>query len=149
MKVPNDRENELRKPIAPSIVSTCIVNLCSSIPLSFQEETELLALDALVCCHHPSVYPTNKNLWVKITKKLKFSPETLISRHIVQLKKTYIDEYKNLKVGFTDTKILLILLRLWITFAFSGERERFEDNRASESPLTPTGYRGKNHKQLE
>lgn len=106
VKVPNDRENELGKSIASNIVSGCIENICSSIPSSFQEEAELVALDALVCCHHPSVYQTNKNLWVKITRSLNFDPKTLTIKHFVQLKKTFIDEYKNLKVSIIETNAL-------------------------------------------
>lgn len=63
-----------------------------------REECEKLALDALVCAHHPLVKGLNKLAWARTVRHLRLEPRQLVAAHLNNLKNTYIE-------GFTPTEV--------------------------------------------
>ncbi|XP_044264698.1 eIF-2-alpha kinase activator GCN1-like [Tribolium madens] len=70
----------------------CITSLCSSQDLA-PEDVQLLALDAFLPAHYPSVVAVASDLWVKITKHLNVKPKILIAQQAEFFKKVLVQEY--------------------------------------------------------
>ncbi|XP_045475078.1 eIF-2-alpha kinase activator GCN1 [Harmonia axyridis] len=78
--------------ISPHALVECISTLCSSTKLSV-EHKELLALDAILPCHHPVVSAAAPGLWLKIVKHLGIQPKDLVVKYIAQFKSDLIENY--------------------------------------------------------
>lgn len=90
----------------------CISNLCSSSKLSL-EHKELLALDALLPCHHPVVISAAPGFWLKIVKHLGIQPKDLVVKYITQFKSDLIENYHTSSVSEVKFKsIHYALLRI-------------------------------------
>ncbi|RZC38970.1 translational activator GCN1-like, partial [Asbolus verrucosus] len=78
--------------VSPHVLVECITSLCSSPGLA-PEHVQLLALDAFLPTHHPSVVAVAPDLWVKVIKHLNIKPKNLIAQQADFFKKVLVQEY--------------------------------------------------------
>ncbi|KAL3270236.1 hypothetical protein HHI36_009292 [Cryptolaemus montrouzieri] len=78
--------------ISPQSLVECLVTLCSSTKLS-SDDRELLALDALLPCHHPVIAAAAPGLWLKVIKHLGIKSKELVTKHHSHFKNDLIDNY--------------------------------------------------------
>ncbi|KAK9878672.1 hypothetical protein WA026_023121 [Henosepilachna vigintioctopunctata] len=78
--------------ISPHALVECISTLCSPTKLS-KEDRELLALDALLPCHHAVVASAAPGLWMKVIKHLGIKPTDLVRKYQSHFKKDLIENY--------------------------------------------------------
>jgi hypothetical protein len=78
--------------VSPHALVECITSLCSSTDLP-PEDVQLLALDAFLPTHHPSVMAVAPDLWVKVIKHLNVKPKNLITQQADFFKKVLVQEY--------------------------------------------------------
>lgn len=84
--------------ISPHALVEFIYTMSSLYKLSL-EHKELLALDALLPCHHPVVTSAAPGLWLKIVKYLGIRPKYLVFKYIAQFNKDLIDNYHTSSVS--------------------------------------------------
>ncbi|XP_022916125.2 stalled ribosome sensor GCN1 [Onthophagus taurus] len=96
-KIQVKNEKDFDQIIPSSMFITCITTLCSQVPTT-SEDVNLIAVDALLPCHHPVIMVSMKNLWETILKHLKVCPKNLIAQHSGQIKKLFIYEYEDSQV---------------------------------------------------
>ncbi|XP_071447058.1 stalled ribosome sensor GCN1 [Hetaerina americana] len=80
--------------IPPKLLVECIVTLCSGSNITI-EDAHLLALDSMICCHHPAIVSASPDLWLKILKHMKVNPKVFIQTNKEQVLKIALDNYKN------------------------------------------------------
>nr|CAI5870228.1 unnamed protein product [Callosobruchus analis] len=57
-------------------------------------DVQLLAVDALLPCHHPSVTLLDPNMWIKIVRHLGCKPKELVGKRATQFRQMLIENYK-------------------------------------------------------
>lgn len=70
-----------------------VVLLCCSKEVN-AADGQLIAMEALICCHQPVAYATDPNLWENIVQKLGLEPKSFISLNIKQIQSLVIENYK-------------------------------------------------------
>ncbi|KAJ8966633.1 hypothetical protein NQ314_003400 [Rhamnusium bicolor] len=89
----DDKDND-NNYISPHALIECITSLCSSSGLT-PEDVHLLAIEALLPTHHPSVVGLAPDLWVKIVKHFNCKPKDLVAQRASHFRQTLVDEYKD------------------------------------------------------
>nr|CAD7442358.1 unnamed protein product [Timema bartmani] len=87
-----DKEGDSGGEMSAKVLVSCITVLCSGANLVV-EDRQMLALDSLVCSHHPAIVAIAPDLWLKLLKYLKLEPEEFIKQFEENIKKILIDEY--------------------------------------------------------
>lgn len=85
--------------LSPHSLVECITSLCSSPGLT-NEEIHLIALDAFLPAHHPSVISGAPDLWVKVIKHLNVKPKNLIAQQADFFRRVLVQEYSTSPVSF-------------------------------------------------
>ncbi|CAH1977085.1 unnamed protein product [Acanthoscelides obtectus] len=80
------------QPSTRSVVE-CIRTLCSSTGLT-PEDVQLLAMDALLPCHHPAVIALEPTMWIKIVRHLGCKPKELVAKRATQFRQMLVENYK-------------------------------------------------------
>lgn len=122
-KSEDQKENDNNSCISPHALIECITSLCSSSGLT-TEDAHLLAIEALLPTHHPSIVALAPNLWVKIVKHLNCKPKDLVARRAGHFRSSLIEGYKNTLVSiffiilgtFYKTKVEIEIKILFIYF---------------------------------
>ncbi|KAK7871251.1 hypothetical protein R5R35_007540 [Gryllus longicercus] len=78
--------------LSPQVLMQCVRTLCSGRSLSL-EDAQSLALEALVCCHHPLLLQAHPHLWLKLLKRFKLDPAEFIRKNERNITKTLLDDY--------------------------------------------------------
>lgn len=92
-KSEDQKEND-NSCISPHALIECIISLCSSSGLTV-EDAHLLAIEALLPTHHPSVVALAPNLWVNIVKHLNCKPKDLLAQRASHFRSSLIEGYNN------------------------------------------------------
>ncbi|KAG5899951.1 hypothetical protein JTB14_002498 [Gonioctena quinquepunctata] len=90
----DEKGNENSYYLSSHSLIECITALCSAKGLT-SEDVHLLAIDALLAMHHPSVFSLAPNLWIKIVKHFQCKPKDLVAQNATQLRKILVEEYEN------------------------------------------------------
>ncbi|KAJ4427091.1 hypothetical protein ANN_24706 [Periplaneta americana] len=78
--------------ITAKVAVNSVITFCSGSNLA-PEDAQLLALDSLICSHHPMIVAASPNLWLKLLKFLKQDPSEFIKLYEESIKRILIDEY--------------------------------------------------------
>lgn len=70
---------------------------------------QIIALNCLICCHHPTVYAVQPNLWENILKTLGLDAKAFISTNVNKIRANIIDEYKSTPI-YENTVALITKL---------------------------------------
>nr|CAD7392316.1 unnamed protein product [Timema cristinae] len=90
--IDSDKESDSGGEMSAKVLVSCITVLCSGANL-VAEDRQMLALDSLICSHHPAIVAIAPDLWLKLLKYLKLEPEVFIKQFEENIKKMLIDEY--------------------------------------------------------
>lgn len=55
---------------------------------------QTIALNSLLCAHHPIVVASTSNLWENIVRQLELEPKSLVSLNLKHIRANIIDQYK-------------------------------------------------------
>ncbi|KAJ8939614.1 hypothetical protein NQ318_012337 [Aromia moschata] len=92
MEKEDSKENDNNTCISPHALIECITTLCSSSGLT-SEDVHLMAIEALLPAHHPSVIKLVPNLWVKIIKHYNCKPKDLVAQRATHFRQALVESY--------------------------------------------------------
>lgn len=96
-KIVPDSENTDDSSLPVSGIINAIETLCCSKQLS-ASEAQTIALNCLLCTHHPAVNSRDAELWETIVRKLELEPKSVVTLNIKHIRSTLIENYKALPI---------------------------------------------------
>ncbi|XP_050665162.1 eIF-2-alpha kinase activator GCN1 isoform X1 [Leptidea sinapis] len=89
-KIFNVKERpEEKGEVTGKIILDCVQAVCAFTDYP-REDCELLAVDALPCCHHPLVVAISPRAWLKLVTHMGLEPRKLVAIYSNNLRNTYI-----------------------------------------------------------
>lgn len=90
---PEDKSENAANEINSHILSDALVCLCSGTNLT-EEDAHQIALASFFCSHHPAIFASSKQLWMKILTRLSINAKRLILLHKTRVIREAVTEFK-------------------------------------------------------